>query len=351
MIVRSLLALAIVLAITSPTQAQPPSSAAPPRIFPEAHPNPMKEIKVIGFAGGFNLPIWIAQRQGFFAAEKIDVKLDFTPGSTWQITHLLAGNYHIAMTAFDNVLAYRAGQNEAYVPPEVNVDLVSILNSDDAFLSISAQGDNAKITDLKGKTVTVDAMTTGFAFVLREVLARNGVAESDVTFERAGGVSSRFRAMTQNPKHAATTQMTPFELLGEQRGFRTLARVRDVLGPYLGMTAALRKSWAEANREPAAGFVRAYQRAIDWMFDRKNRREVEAILVANVAGMSPELASKAYEVYAGERPGFNTRISFDPAAAATVIALREKFGQPKKALGDPLQYFDTSYLTAAGLKP
>jgi hypothetical protein len=35
---------------------------------------------MLNFAGGFNLPIWMTERQGHFAAEKINVKIDFTPG-------------------------------------------------------------------------------------------------------------------------------------------------------------------------------------------------------------------------------------------------------------------------------
>src|SRR5262249_26809602 len=112
-----------------------------------------------------------------------------------------------------------------------NVDLIAVLASDDGFLSISAQKDFTSVEALKGHTVTVDAMTTGFAFVLREVVARKGVPESEVKFERAGGVANRFRAMLKNPSHAATTQMTPFELLAEARGFNTLVRARDVLEP------------------------------------------------------------------------------------------------------------------------
>jgi ABC-type nitrate/sulfonate/bicarbonate transport system substrate-binding protein len=320
------------------------------RPFPEPHPNPTSTLRVIGFAGGFNLPIWVAQRQGFFTAEKLDVKLDFTPGSTWQITHLLAGNYDIAMTAYDNVVAYREGQAEAYIPPNVPIDLVSVLHSDNAFLSISAQPDIKSFTDLKGKTVTVDAMTTGFAFVLREILQRKGVAESDVSFERAGGVSSRFRAMQTNPKHAATTQMTPFELLGEARGFNTLTRVDDVLGSYMGMTAAVRQSWAQNNRSKVVGFARAYQKAIDWLFDPANRAEAEAILVANVQGMSPALATKAYELYVGKEAGFRRSIRFDAQAAKTVIDLRSKFGRPEKRLTNPAAYFDASFLAEAGIK-
>lgn len=189
------------LALCAGTAMAQNVTTAPAPTFPERHPNQTTTLHAISFADDFNIPIWIAQRQGFFAAEKLDVKLDFTPGSTWQITHLLAGNYDIA---------YRKGQNEAYIPPEVKVDLTSVLNSDNAFFSVSAQGNVKQFADLRGRTVTAGAMTTGFAFVLHEVLGKQGVPEADVKFERAGDVSSRFRAMTTNPNHAATTQMTLF---------------------------------------------------------------------------------------------------------------------------------------------
>ena len=204
----------LIMAAAPVAHAQP---ASDPKPFPEKHPDPPQVIRMINFAGGFNLPIWMTIRQGFFASEKIDVKIDFTPGSTYQLTHMIAGTYDMGFTAIDNIIAYREGQNEAYLPPGTNVDLIAVLASDDGFLSISAQKGITSVEALKGHTVTVDAMTTGFAFVLREVLARKGVPESEVKFERAGGVANRFRMMIENPNHAATTQMTPFDLLGEAR--------------------------------------------------------------------------------------------------------------------------------------
>ncbi len=324
--------------------------AAAPKVFPEPHPNPPRVIRMINFAGGFNLPIWVTQRMGYFAAEKIDIKIDFTPGSTYQLTHLIAGTYDVGFTAIDNIIAYREGQNEAYLPPGTTVDLIGILASDDGFLSISAQKDIKTVEDLKGKTVTVDAMTTGFAFVLREILAKKGVAESDVTFEKAGGVANRFRMMIENPSHAATTQMTPFDLLGQARGFNTVARARDVLGPYLGLVAGVKKSWAEANRDLLVAFTRAYAKGVEAMYDPKNRPLVEAILVANTSGMTPELAAKAYDIYVSEKTGFFRKPVFDPEGAKTVLALRSKYGVPQKTLTDAARYYDTSYLEAAGVK-
>ncbi len=83
---------ALAAALTSAAVTIAHAQQAPqPKPFPEKHPNPAQVIRLINCAGGFNLPIWMTQRQGFFAAEKIDVKIDFTPGSTDQLTHLIAG--------------------------------------------------------------------------------------------------------------------------------------------------------------------------------------------------------------------------------------------------------------------
>ena len=342
-------AAAALLLVTAavPGRAQQASEQKP---FPEPHPNPPQVIRMLNFAGGFNLPIWMTQRQGFFAAEKIDIKIDFTPGSTYQLTNLIAGSYDMGFTAIDNIIAYREGQNEAYLPPGTDVDLIAVLASDDGFLSISAQKDINSVEALKGHTVTVDAMTTGFAFVLREVLAKKGVPESEVKFERAGGVANRFRLMLENPGHAATTQMTPFDLLGEARGFNTIARARDVLGPYLGLVAAVRRSWAEANRDLVVRFIRAYAKGVEAIYEPKNRPIVEAILLANAAGMTPELAAKAYNIYVSDNTGFFKKPIFDPEGVKTVLALRSKYGSPQKTLTDPSRYYDTSYLEAAGIK-
>src|SRR4029453_1797059 len=101
--------------------------------------------------------------QGFLPPENNHVKNRLPPGSPYQVTHLIAGTYDMGFTAIDNIIAYREGQNEAYLPPGTNVDLIAVLASDDGFLSISAQKDITSVESLKGRTVTVDAMTTGFA--------------------------------------------------------------------------------------------------------------------------------------------------------------------------------------------
>ena len=252
-------------------------------------------MRVVVFPGGFNLPAWAAERQGFFQQNGVSVELTLTPSSTFQMQGLAEGRFDIAMTAFDNVVAYQEGQGEAKIPD--NPDMFAFMGSDNGFLSVLGGKGVKSFADLKGKKLSVDAMTTGFAFVLRELLAKNGIAESDVTFERAGGVVERFQALMKGA-HAATMVLTPFDLIGAAQGCTQLARAGEHLGAYLGVVGAARRSWAKENEKALAGFVRAYRDGVAFLYE--NRQIAEALLVANMRAMTPELARRSLDVFLDE---------------------------------------------------
>lgn len=293
------------------------------------------DLRVIVFPGGFNLPIWAAERQGLFEEQGVRVALTPTPSSTFQMQGLAVGRFDIAMTAFDNVVAYQEGQGEAEIPP--NPDLFAFMGSDQGFLSVIGGKGVKSFADLKGRKLSVDAMTTGYAFVLRELLERNGV--SDVSFDRAGGALSRFQELLKGT-HAGTVLVTPFDLLAMQQGHIRLAVAHEQLGAYQGVVAAARRSWAAQNGAALAGFVRAYRAGVEFL--HANRDIAEALLVANVRAMTPALAKQTLEVLLDERSGFFRDVRLDPAGMETVLALRSKFGKVK--LYDPQKYLDTHYL-------
>src|SRR5262249_6564519 len=138
------------------------------------------------------------------------------------------------------------------------------------------------------------AMTTGAAFVLRELLARNGVAENEVQLERAGGTATRYRELVAG-RHDATLLRTPFEVLARDRGFNVLATAES-LGAYQGTAGIARRSWARDHQAALVGFVKAYKSGVDWVCDPANREIVEALLVANSRDMTPALAKASYEL-------------------------------------------------------
>lgn len=285
-------------------------------------------MKVVVFPGGFNLPTWAAERQGFFQQNGVSVELTLTPSSTFQMQGLAEGRFDIAMTAFDNVVAYQEGQGEAKIPD--NPDLFAFMGSDNGFLSVLGGKGVKGFADLKGKKLSVDAMTTGFAFVLRELLAKNGIAESDVTFERAGGVVERFQALLQGT-HAATVVLTPFDLIGEAKGHKVLARAG---ADYLGVVGAARRSWARQNVTALEGFVRAYRDGVAFLYE--NRQIAEALLVANMRAMTPELARRSLDVFLDDKTGFYKDVRLDAKGMQAVLDLRSKFTGTR--LTDPGKY-------------
>src|SRR5437763_16466560 len=224
-------------------------------------------LRVIAFDGGWNLPIWAAQRQGFFEANGVAVQLSYTPSSAFLVQSLFDGKSDLATAAIDNLIAYQEGQGEAKVPD--NPDLFAFIGCDSGFATVVAAPAIKTFAGLKGKTISVDAMTTGYAFVVRELVTRNGLAESDVSFVRAGGTANRYRELLAG-KHDATLLRTPFELLARNRSFNVLASAES-LGAYQGTVGMARRSWARDHEAALVGFIRAYAQATDWLFDRAHR--------------------------------------------------------------------------------
>jgi ABC-type nitrate/sulfonate/bicarbonate transport system substrate-binding protein len=205
------------------------------------------------------------------------------------------------------------------------------MGSDQGFLSVIGGKGVKTFADLKGGKLSVDAMTTGYAFVLRELLERNGV--SDVSFDRAGGALSRFQELLKGT-HAGTVLVTPFDLLAMQQGHIRLAVAHEQLGAYQGVVAASRRSWAAQNPAALAGFVRAYRAGVEFLY--ANHDIAEQLLVANVSTMTPALAKQTLAVLLDERSGFFRDVRLDPEGMKTVLALRSKFGGVK--LTDPDKY-------------
>src|SRR6185503_9952295 len=230
---------------------------------PEVAKGPPKPVNVIVFPGGFNWPIWVAQEKGLVAKHGIAPIVTPTPSSAFQLQNLIEGKFDIAMTAIDNLIAYREGQGEAKVD---GPDLIAFMGGDNGFLRLVAVPEVKSFGELRGKTLSVDALTTGYAFVLLELMERNGlVLNRDYRTERAGGVLQRFNALLEK-KHAGTMLLSPFEVQAEAQGFNRLANASDALGAYQGLVGGARKAWADANRDIVIGYIRAFSEAVDWLY-------------------------------------------------------------------------------------
>ena len=223
------------------------------------------------------------------------------------------------------------------------------MGGDGGFLFDRGAAGGRRFAALKGKTLSVDAMTTGLAFVLRELVAAGGVAESDVTFVRAGGTANRYRDLLAG-KHDATLLRTPFELLAVERGLQGArhGRIARRVPGHRGIRAAQlgARPRGRAHRLPAG-----YRAGVDWIYDPANREIVEALLVANIRDMTPALAKRSYDLLLRRQGRARARCSRSTSrASAPCSRLRSKYGPPQKTLTDPAKYVDLSYLEKAAAK-
>ena len=301
---------------------------------------PPQVLRVNIFPGGFNWPIWVAQEKGFFAKHGVEVKTINTPNSQSQLTGLIKGEFEIGMTAIDNLLAYREGQGAV---PIDGSGLIAVMGSDNGFLRMGGRKGITSYAQLKGQELSVDALTTGYAFVLLEVMERNGMLlDRDYTVVRAGGVLQRFNDLVAG-KHAATMLIAPFDVLAKSQGANVLGDASAAMGEYQGLVAGVRETWARNNRAAMVGYIRAWRDALDWMYDPKNKEEAMALFIKNVNGADRQSAETSYGILLDPKTGFTRDASISVRGAQTAVQLREKYGKPAKKLQPVQAYIDTSY--------
>jgi ABC-type nitrate/sulfonate/bicarbonate transport system substrate-binding protein len=304
-------------------------------------------IEFISFPSTADITHFIAADKGFFAAEGVRVNYTPTPNSVFQIAETVRGRFQVAATALDNVVAYQEGQGA--VALDRTPDLFAFLGGAHIELSLVVAPDVRSYADLKGKSLAVDALTTGFAFVLYKMLERGGLRRGDYRLASVGGTDKRWEALNAG-RHAGTLLFDPFTGLALAAGFRVL-QIHTELFPYYptGIYSASR-AWAAANRKAVVGFIRAHISAVGWLQDETHHAEAAEILVRHMPQLAPEAADTAIPKLAAPRTGFLPGGEIDLAGARAVLELRSEYGEPRKALADPHRYIDLGYLAAAKSK-
>jgi ABC-type nitrate/sulfonate/bicarbonate transport system substrate-binding protein len=302
------------------------------------------KLEAIAFPGGGNWPVWAAQEKGLFAQNGIAVNLSFTPNSVEQIRNLMSGKYDLGTTAYDNVVAYQEGQGETELP--ARPDLFAFMGGYAGSLRFVTSPDVKTYAALKGKTVGVDAATTGFAFILYKLAAMNGLTMADYKVEKLGGTPARVQALMEG-RIAGTMISSPSEILPESKGYTRLGDTTATFGAYQASVGIARRAWAEKHGEALIAFIRSYVAAMDWLQDPANKDEAISIYVKHTPNAPRPAAQKAYETMFAASEGFQRKAKLDLEGCRTVLKLRSEFAKPQKQLTDPAKYIDESYYARA----
>jgi ABC-type nitrate/sulfonate/bicarbonate transport system substrate-binding protein len=319
--------LALSLAVVAPAQAQAP-----------------KQITLNSFKSSTLWPIWVAQKQGFLEKQGIVIKNVYTPNSTAQMVGLIKGEFDMVTTALDNVVAYGEGEGSPEAPKEA--DLIAYMGGTNGANSLISLPDVKSIKDLKGRDLAVDAISTGYAFVLQEILAKNGFTRDDYKLVAFGATGARWQAL-QDGKAAAGLISPPISQVAVGRGFNNLADAADALGGYQGTVGAARRDWAKNNADTVVGFIRAYRQGLDWLKVPGNKQAALEILRAENPETTPAAAEQTYAVLVTNPKGFDVGGKIDLAGAKQVLELRRKYGPQGKPAVEIGRFIDESYFERA----
>lgn len=308
---------------------------------------PLAELQVNAFPGASNLPIWIAQREGMFARRGIEVTLSNPKGSLDQFKGMIEDRYPVIVTSFDNVLAYHSGRGAAEIG--AIPDLIAVMAIDSGLLTFVASAGIEKIADLQGRTVAVDALSTGYSFALQDILRKAGVKTAEVSFIAVGNSDSRWKAMQEGRAQAALLVL-PTDIDATEHGSKPLATVAASFDAFLGNAVVLRRSWAAGHRAELQAFLRGVGDALSWLLVSEHKARAIEILHAEMPALSAGNLERVYETLIDSRQGLSRNGVLDPRAVQTVISLRAKYAGSPESLEGLDAYIDTRYLSAEPMR-
>lgn len=296
-----------------------------------------------------SLPMMVAQQHGFYDDAGIEVEYVQVSSSTQQFEYLRDGRYDVVQTSPDNTANYRYNGGN---PIGERVDSRGFMGMDYGMqLIVVARPGIASVRELRGRTVSVDAPASGFAYVLYEILEQAGLRDGDYSVVSTGGVLDRYRALMNTDEFDATLLSGGFETRAANVGFTLLDSVYDVVQPYLGVWGAATTSWLEHHRATAEALVASYRAATRWCFDPGNR-DTCLELLTQLPGTPRDLAEQLYEVQVREGVGNVPDAGIDPEGVRNVLRLREKFGgfeddiDVARVAGPDADLYDLSLLRA-----
>jgi ABC-type nitrate/sulfonate/bicarbonate transport system substrate-binding protein len=277
-------------------------------------------------------PLYVAQGRQLFEEAGVAVEVTLTGSSTHQLEQLRSGGYDIGFQQSDHVVrAVETGSDLCIVMAQGYAPELSL---------VVAPGIKT-FADLRGRDIAVDGANTGYALLLRKLLAQHGLDKSAYRFVEIGGSQERFDAL-QGGRAVASWLNPPFDRNLFAAGFAALGTTRQFFPAYPGSVAATRRSWAAQNADRLVAFIRAFRGACRWLQDPAHKAAAVALLPQRLQ-IATDAAGRAFDEFV-EKP----LPAIDAAGLQQVIDVywaAEGLATPK---GAPEKYMDLSYQQRAG---
>lgn len=290
----------------------------------------------------YSLPIMVADREGFFRHEGLDLKIvvPIPGGSDQMIDALHDGTVDITHVATPYLIRkVLAGSDAVAIVTEFNNPIYSLL----------AQPSITSFSMLKGKRIGLADPGGTISISMEKLLAARGLKESDYVTKTMEGTPARFNCLKRKECDAVVLGQ-PQDAAAEAEGFTLLGLSTEASPPYLYTVTAVRRSWAEANKDAVVRYVRALRASFQFIREPQHRSAV-AEIVAETTKVSQAVADRVLKLYFEPERGILPREGeIDLSALAQVIAMMAETGALKPPLPTADKFVDQQYLRAAGVR-
>jgi ABC-type nitrate/sulfonate/bicarbonate transport system substrate-binding protein len=244
--------------------------------------------KVIAGSLGGQAPLWgiyVAVHKGFFAAEGLDLELNFAQSGAAVTQQLTGGSLDVALSVgiTDPIHAIEKGAPLA---------LVRIVGNAAPYVLIAKPGIKS-FADLKGKIISSGAPNDVTNSYLVRMLEANGLKKGDYDIISAGVAAARFAALKAGVADAAIV-LPPLNFQANAAGFPTIGFVADFVKGFPFTAMSVHRRWATANVSAAKRVLIATDKSVAWLADPAHRAEAVELLV-RVAKSTKEDAEASYD--------------------------------------------------------
>ena len=255
-----------------------------------------------GFLGSFLATV--AQEQGFYKANGLDVKLVPLGDGPRGLAALEGGSIQLAQNNTDFVLLARNRGLDLMMVMGTWGEQFTVMVRNDVALPDAASGYPTVMKDLLGKKIGVSARGAGTEYGMRTLLTAANLDPDGVTYIAVGGTAGQVPALRTGNVDAVVAAGLgadviqamgigkPVVDLQAGQGPKELLNLANCYEGYFG-----KRSWVEANGDTLRRFVKAQRQAEAWARDPANEARLLdiALSVSPIAGVTdPRAVMRAY---------------------------------------------------------
>jgi ABC-type nitrate/sulfonate/bicarbonate transport system substrate-binding protein len=283
-----------------------------------------------------NWPLLAGQKQGFFAAEGIELEALVLRGSTLQTQALLTDGVQINAYTVDT--AARA------VSAGAPLKLIAS-NQEKPTFRVVAHRDINGWNGLKGKNLAAGSPGGTYYAVLMAMLDANGIKKGEVSVISIGNSTARVTAMRAGTVQGAIVAQ-PEDLVLIENGFKVLGSAGEYLSDIQYQGYVVHEPWAQANENTLIRFLRAVRKSFDWLHNPKNREAALDILSRHVR-VKREWLEQSYELLISQKY-LSTDGRPNPNGIRNMLALTMKYGTERATIPPLERWVDSTYVEKAG---